>query len=131
MSGESAKHTFLVETLINFINAKHNEGNLVLFADHQKFPGAQPLRIGLFKPDVYAHLVPATFRILGEAKTADDLISKRTQLQLSAFLDHLSLYNGSTLYLATTWLAASRADDVIKSVRLARHSKVETRVILS
>lgn len=131
MSGESALHIHLVERLINQISEDFGRGrDLAIFADHRAFGRDQPLQIDVFKPDVYAHDVPCTLRILGEAKTPGDLDTKRTSLQIVAFLDHLSLHVGSTFYLATTWLGAPRASRLLKSLATRERGSVATKILI-
>lgn len=117
MSGESATHIRLVERLIEQIRNDFEQGrDLAIFADHRSYGGDQPLQVGDHKPDVYAHNVPCTFRVLGEAKTVGDLETKRTQLQIEAFLDHLSIHPASVFYFATTWTGAPLARRLLKSL---------------
>ena len=128
MSGESATHIRLVEYLIDQIRRDFGQGqDLAIFADHRSYGGDQPLQIGNYKPDVYAHDVPCTFRVLGEAKTVGDLETKRTELQVEAFLDHLSIYPSSKFYFATTWTGRLLASRLLKT--LAR-PEVLTKLLL-
>jgi hypothetical protein len=130
MSGESQRHVRLVEVLIETINRRHANGrDLVIFADHPRFGTDRPAQIGGFTPDVFASDIPATFRVVGEAKTASDLESERSQRQLVAFLDHLALYPRSTLYLAVPWLIAPRAHGLIRMLRRPDHAAVHMEVL--
>lgn len=128
MSGESATHIRLVEHLIERIRHDFGQGkDLAVFADHRSYGGDQPLMVGNHKPDVYAHDVPCTFRVLGEAKTIGDLETKRTRLQLEAFIDHLSLHPTPIFYFATTWTGGPIARRLLKT--LARPD-VPTKLLL-
>src|SRR5260370_41744437 len=103
MSGESAKHIALIERLLSVIEERHGTSQgIMVFADHRRFPLGQPPTIGGYKPDVLAHDLPITFRIIGEAKTSD-LGDDRSLRQIGAFLDHLRLYPNGTFYLAVPW----------------------------
>jgi hypothetical protein len=110
MSGESARHVYLVETLIETVERRHRPPRgLMIFADHHRFGSDRPPTIGGFTPDLFASDVPETFQVLGEAKTASDLESERSRRQIIAFLDHLALYKGSIFYLAVPYFTAPRA----------------------
>jgi hypothetical protein len=131
MSGESSAHINLVERLIDQISHDFRHGrNLVIFADHRSYRRDQPLQIGNHKPDVYSHDVPCTFRVLGEAKTVGDLESKRTYLQVEAFLDHLSIYPGSYFYFATTWAGGPLARRLLKTLSRSGGIPVCTKLFL-
>lgn len=130
MSGESSRHSVLVERLIAVVKSKHSapRGMLIL-ADHRAFGDDRPPQIGGFTPDVFASDVPETFRVLGEAKTPGDLESERSFRQIAAFLDHLSLRAPSTFYLAVPWLFVPRAQYLIRSLRREEHAGVCVQVI--
>jgi hypothetical protein len=130
MSGESALHVRLVERLVATIEREHaNRRDFVIFADHHAHGRNRPPQIGGYTPDVYASNIPATFRIIGEAKTAKDFKSDRSQRQIIAFFDHLSLYPHSSFYLAVPWTVVARARYVIKSLRRPEHGEVLTNIL--
>jgi hypothetical protein len=130
MSGESELHVRLVEKLIDTIEQRHiTARGIVVFADHHRYGRDRPPQIGGFTPDVFASDVPVTFRVVGEAKTADDLQTDRSLRQIAAFLDHLSLYPQSTLYLAVPWFVAPRARGLIQVVRRSEHAAVVTEIL--
>ena len=130
MSGESAHHIRLVETLIETIRERHfSARGIIVLADHRSYGADRPPLVGGFTPDVYASDVPATFRVLGEAKTPDDLETDRSRRQIAAFLDHLCLYRNGTLYLAVPWPFAGRASLMLTSLRRPEHEPVVVRII--
>jgi hypothetical protein len=130
MSGESAQHVGLVERLVAIVEARHQtKQGIMIFADHHKFGRDQPPLIGGFKPDVFAQDVPATFRIIGEAKTAKDFEEERSIRQIGAFLDHLALYENSGFYLAVPWFVKGRANYVMHSLRRPEHQSVAIHVL--
>lgn len=131
MSGESAAHVRLIEALIRFIEERHRPPRgLVLFADHHDFGADRPPRIGGHTPDVFASDLPASFRLIGEAKTAPDLETERSRCQIRAFLDHLSLYPNSTFYLAVPPTALARARFVLRSLSPpAGHGSLQVAVL--
>lgn len=120
MSGESLAHAKLVEKLIVAVREKHRAARgLLILADQHEFGDDRPWSIDGFTPDVYASDVPVTFRIIGEAKTTDDLVTDRSWRQLNAFYRHLALYEGSTFYLAVPWRAAARAQAIVTALKKA------------
>lgn len=130
MSGESKRHVYLVEKLIQEVERRHyHPRGLMIFADHHRFGSDRPQTISGFTPDVFACDLPATFRILGEAKTPVDLESVRSRRQMTAFLDHLALYQKSTFYLAVPYFTAPRARFILKSIRRPEHEGVAVEVM--
>lgn len=131
MSGESAGHIALVERLIAVIEERHGaQKNIVVFADHRRFALGQPPMIGGYKPDVLAHDLPATFRIIGEAKTLD-LGDDRSLKQIEAFLDHLRLYPNAVFYLAVPWFLRGRANGLLSRIAKPEHNAVQIHVLSS
>jgi hypothetical protein len=130
MSGETLAHVRLVEFLIAFVERRlQGQANVLVLADHHRFGTDRPPQLGGFTPDVFACDVPATFRIVGEAKTLGDLESERSIRQLGAFLAHLALYSESSLYIAVPWLAAPKARMILKALRNEQHASVVVEVI--
>lgn len=130
MSGESARHRLLVERLLEAVENRHQgDRSVVIFADHHRFGSELPPMIGSFTPDVLATNVPATFRLIGEAKTRDDLESERSRRQLTAFLDHLALNPPSALWLAVPFDVAPRARLLIRSIRRTEHHAVNVEIL--
>jgi len=103
--------------------------NVVIFADHHRFGSELPPTIGIFTPDVFASDFPATFLLIGEAKTRDDLETERSRRQLTAFLDHLSLHPPSALWIAVPFDAAPRARHLIRSMRRPEHQAVVVEIL--
>lgn len=130
MSGESAQHIGLVERLVATVESRHQaKRGIVLFADHHKFGINQPPTIGGYKPDVFAQDLPETFRVIGEAKTPNDLKDERSMLQIAAFLDHLALYPNSAFYLAVPWYLKGRANYVMHELCRPSHQAVSIAVL--
>jgi hypothetical protein len=60
----------------------------------------KPHRIDGFVPDVYASTFPRRLTVVGEAKCNDDLTSRRTAMQLRAFLEHLRYQENGQFVIA-------------------------------
>jgi hypothetical protein len=130
MSGESALHVRLVERLIATITDKHaRPRGIILLADHHAYGNDRPPQIGGYCPDVFASDLPTTFHVIGEAKTPNDLQTPGSHRQILAFLDHLSLYPGSTFYLAVPWFSGAKARSIVQSLRGVDHAQVATEVM--
>jgi hypothetical protein len=101
MSWETALHVKLVERVAAEIRVRHaNLYSLTMFVDLPAFGRDRPLQIGGYIPDVFAIDTPETCRIIGEAKTAGDCETERSQAQLCAFLAHLARFPNSSFYLS-------------------------------
>jgi hypothetical protein len=130
MSGETPRHVLLVEALIQAVEARYPLSNgIMVLADHHRFGRNRPPQLGGFTPDLLAYNLPTTMRVVGEAKTEADLESERSALQLRAFLDHLSLYPDSTMYLAVPWPSGPRARGILRQIATAEHAAVSLHVL--
>lgn len=117
MSRESALHVSLVELVASEIRRQHGHlYSLVVLIDLPKFGRNRPAHIGGYVPDVFALDVPETCRLIGEAKTAVDLETQRSEKQIQAFLRHLSVFPNSGFYLSVPWFCRTRAQVLVASV---------------
>jgi len=130
MSGETAQHVRLVESLIEAIQAQFaSVPRFTVFADHRNYGRATPQSISGFRPDVCAFDLPTTIRVVGEAKTHDDILTERSRRQLSAFLDHLSLYPNSFFFLAIPACSVARAQRVLRGIANESRDRVPTTIL--
>lgn len=130
MSGETPRHVLLVEALIETVEVRYPVSNgIMILADHHRFGRNRPPQLGGFTPDLFAYNLPTTMRVVGEAKTEDDLDTERSALQLRAFLDHLSLYPSSTMYLAVPWASAPRARGLLRQIATHDHAAITLHVL--
>jgi hypothetical protein len=102
---------------------------LLVLADHISFGADRPRAIDLYTPDVFASDLPATFEIIGEAKTPGDLETDRSKRQITAFLDYLSLLENKTFYLMVPPYSRARAQHVLKQLIQPHHHSVPMEVI--
>ena len=130
MSGESVQHIRLVEALERHVRRIHAPPRgLFLLLDHDSFGRDRPHRCGGYHPDLFASDLPATFEVIGEAKTPADVARPHSQLQLRGFLNHLALRSAGHLYLCVPRFSLSRARSVIQLVRGPEHAGVRVEVI--
>ncbi|WP_146208938.1 hypothetical protein [Azospirillum sp. TSO22-1] len=101
----------------------------MLLADHPAFGANRPPSIGGFLPDVFASDLPATFEVVGEAKTFPDLESERSARQIRAFLDHLAVRPASTFYLAVPPFTGARARAILNRLCEPAHAHVRLEII--
>ncbi len=100
-----------------------------MLVDHHVFGANRPLSISGFMPDLFASDLPATFEVLGEAKTPLDLETQRSARQISAFLDHLAVRPGSSFYLSVPAFSRARAEAFLCGLIRAEHRTVHVQVI--
>jgi len=130
VSGESRTHLELVKHLVAHIQLIHEpDGGFVIYSDIDTDLVQRPSRIGGHLPDVFASDIPATFRIVGEAKTHSDIITQRSINQIRVFLNYLALFDGSVFYLAVPAFSKGRALQMISSIRESQHDRVTIEVL--
>lgn len=115
---ESANHIKMVESIKLWIENNFEDiENFTVWTDSPN--STQPVRIEGFVPDVYAKsfLNPNQI-IIGEAKTARDIDTKHTELQLSVFLKHCSLIKDAFFILAVPWDLVRYAGSLIKDLQI-------------
>lgn len=118
---ESIQHRDLVIRMETWVHENFSRYHwLSVSIDNAAFPGADdvPPRINGCLPDLYAADVPETFCIIGEAKTTKDLMSDRSQRQISIFLDYLTIKPGNNIFiLAVPGGSTNQAIGVMRNSR--------------
>ena len=116
---ETLSHMRLVEALVTWIAERHCNGDTggVLSDSSGLCSSGLPPMIGRFVPDAYAS-APKTFRVIvGEAKTAADLETRRSCVQIESFLTHCNEINGSLFVLAVPWHRGNCARNLIRNIQ--------------
>jgi hypothetical protein len=130
MSGESLVHVRLIEYLVVHVRRMHYPPRgLLLLADHHAFGTNRPPSISGFTPDLFASDLPATFEVLGEAKTPLDLETERSVRQISAFLDHLAVRPESSFYLSVPAFSKARAQAFLNRLIRDQHRTIRIEVV--
>ena len=114
---ESDVHKRLVEMIIKYVGEKVGN-DLACFIESDVFDD-RPLpaltKEG-FRPDVlyeYNGLL-----IIGEAKTADDVMREHSLLQYASYLRKCALYQGRAEYImAVPWTEHAAANNIVKKIR--------------
>ncbi len=99
---EGAHHVALVDLILSTLPRVATDEDLAIFTDRAgETVDCRSPRIGGFIPDVYAVGTRSLdLRVIGEAKSSKDFFSARTEPQLRAFLQHLSIYSRGVLLVA-------------------------------
>lgn len=123
--GESRHHAELVAKIIVWAQDRHAEcdGMCILLDSAGSPPEKRPRPIGGYVPDVSIQTVPASFVIIGEAKTLNDLTTRHTRAQLHAYLEYLTMQADPLLVLATPWVGLGLARGLLR--QLKRSAKAE------
>lgn len=127
--GESQHHADLVSLIARWVRSEHStENGLSILIDSSMIaPERRPGRIGGFTPDVVARTVPASFVIIGEAKSYSNFFTPRTGHQIGAFIDYLRLQPEPLLIVATPLTVHGAARSLVgrlKRQRLAANLRV-------
>ena len=115
---ESAQHARLVEAIVAHTENRLGPFTEILVREDAVRPrrGERPPRVFRFTPDVYATDVPTTMTLIGEAKTAADLDTKHSRVQIAAFLEYLAYTPGGLFVLAVPILAKPRARWILREL---------------
>lgn len=130
---ESSQHLHLVEALVSYIEVKYKplKSMIILYDLPSTVGGDRPPRIGGYAPDVYATDAPTTVTVIGEAKTAEDLVTPHSRQQIQAFLDYLRYQKSGVLVLAVPLFSSATARIVVESAkRAAQVNSNEIEIII-
>mgnify|MGYP006908223643 CR=1 FL=1 len=116
---ESSRHMRLVSNIVKWIHETRASDDLCIFIDDPTQSGTdKPPNIGGYLPDVFAKAVarqPVT--IIGEAKTAYDLETNRSELQLISYLSYLKTAPEPFLVISTGWVVQRTAKGLLCRLR--------------
>lgn len=129
---ESERHAQLVSLLTDYIAVRHGRNpGLCVYSDRSDSRrDEKPRPLEGFVPDVLAITVPASFTIVGEAKTHTDLSTFRSRAQVRAFLRFLKYSVNPQFILAVPPSAYAYAVSVLQILkREVAASNVSTEVI--
>lgn len=113
---ESADHVRLVDRIVIWLSHRYsNKPTLCIFRDGD-FVGltARPPIVNHFIPDVFAEDTPPTITAIGEAKTSADLETKRSHIQIRAFIEFLSICPNAQLIIATPPAALNTVRQIVQ-----------------
>ncbi len=130
--GESAIHIMLVEHMAEWVADELLGGDAaaVLLDLPSKGPSGRPPAINGHIPDLYVDEKTSSLLVVGEAKTARDLESERSEKQISAFLEYCALHTNVLVVGAVPWDRSRLAQSLLRMLkrRLGERS-VETTVL--
>lgn len=112
---ESSHHQGLVLRAVKAVRAALCEQDgLVCYADGSPVSDGFPPEIGGYRPDVYAST--QSIVVVGEAKPPWDVESRRSELQLGAFLHFVEKEPCRHMALAVHWSTAATAKSMLRSI---------------
>src|SRR5262245_17438915 len=130
--GESLDHILLVENLVAYIKREfeHVFAFVLLQDSANAARGNKPPVLDGFMPDVFAHDVPTTTTIIGEAKTGADLETARSRAQIRTFVEFLRWRQKSIFILAVPFGLVGAARTVIRAARHETSQELPRIVLL-
>ena len=117
--GESAVHMSLVERMADWVADELLSGNaaaILLDLPSSRSVSHPPLIYG-HMPDLYVDDNIARVLVIGEAKSARDLETERSERQISAFLEYCSLHENALLVLAVPWHRTRLARSLLRMLK--------------
>jgi len=131
---ESSQHLRLVDALVSYIEVRYKPlKSMIILCDLPSTVGGdRPPRVGGFAPDVYATDAPTTVTVIGEAKTAEDLVTVHSRQQIEAFLDYLRYQKSGVFVLAVPPFSSATARIVVESAKRAievKSSEIEIVIL--
>lgn len=122
---EGASHVALIEDILSFLAADGEPEYVVLTDRAGERRDCRCHNVGGFVPDVYAVSIRDTQRrTIGEAKSASDFLSPRTETQLRAFLKHLSIFERPTLVVAVPFATIPSAAALVERLLRGNDKRV-------
>ena len=115
---ESARHMHLVSFMVRWVRKTHPTDDLCILVDEPNSIAAnKPPNIGGYYPDVFVKAVGRPLTIIGEAKTAQDLETCRSELQLISYLTFLKTVSDPWLVISTSWTVQRTAKSLMCHLR--------------
>ncbi len=121
-------HTELVCVLLRWLEENCELDSSLLFVDDAGFQAEQSPAIGSSVPDVYVKWFVPDREIICEAKTEDDLFTRRSAKQLNDYIQYIKHRPRATLILCTEAGAEGAAKKVVFPI-LDRHGVLPEKVI--
>ena len=110
---ESSEHRGLVVTMAEYLVRQYP--GIIVDKDVQIKPGDPlPQMIGEYRPDIFAYYMGNDFRVVGEAKTSNDIENSHSQKQFLTFVTHLESKHGGIFLLGVPGEKADRAKTVLR-----------------
>ena len=110
---ESSEHRGLVVAMADYLVRQYP--GIIVDKDVQIKPGDPlPQKIGEHRPDIYAYYMGNDFRVVGEAKTSNDLENSHSNKQISTFVTHLESNHRGIFLLGISGEKADRAKTLLR-----------------
>lgn|SRR3989338_2215389 len=114
--GLSSTHIELVRAITAWVgnNCSADECAAMLIDLPEISSANKPVAIEGYIPDVYIKLGR---RIIGEAKTRNDIETIHSREQYAGYLKHLRMYENSVLLIAVPWYSVPQARSLIRRIQ--------------
>lgn len=116
--GESTSHRHLVKALVQGILELHpdvGKAQLYIDSDEHKSNGLPPSIFGHI-PDVYLRERNSKYTVIGEAKTAKDIESRRSRSQYTAYVKWAVSHQPTSIVIATPWHCMAAAKNCLWNI---------------
>lgn len=122
----------LVEALLRWIETETNyREHMAILVSHPDSPTQHlPPVIDGCVPDVFARDDSNSVVVIGEAKTAADIETRRSREQLTAYLQFLSRHSTATLVLAVPWYCVNQIRSLVRVIQKRTETEMVAIVIL-
>jgi hypothetical protein len=108
----------LVSNIVEWIRDTYSSDELCILIDEpSQLAPNKPPNIGGYQPDVFAKALGQKLTIIGEAKTAFDLETTRSELQLISYLSYLKTIPDPFLVISTSWVVQRTAKGLLCRLR--------------
>ena len=129
---ESASHVLLVEALANWVARECSDGSRTMICLDSASPLAvnRPPVVDGHVPDLYLDYCDLYDVVVGEAKTAGDLETGRSERQLCAFLAYCATKERPLFLLAVPWHCVPTARGFLRYLKKRTGTEAVRTVVL-
>ena len=128
---ESLSHRHLVRELVKYISKTYCQGSIrTLAIDTEQDEGiGRPPVINGHVPDVYINSVESMTEVVGEAKPAADIQSRRTLAQYEAYIDYASKRLNCKIIFAVPWHCVPTIKNTMLNICRRKNCAISYQVI--
>jgi hypothetical protein len=128
---ESLSHRHLVRELVKYIAKTYCKGSTKAVAiDTEQDEGiGRPPVINSHVPDVYVNSGESVIEVIGEAKPAGDIQSRRTLAQYEAYIDYASKRLNCKIIIAAPWHCVPTIKNTMMNICRRKNSAISYQVI--
>lgn len=128
----SDKHQALLALISSWCRKADDPKGFLVFEDTVgEIQSELPPPVAGYRPDLAWLATNGRFRFIGEAKTADDLLSSHTRKQLEAFIKHLAQQGEGDLIVAVPWGEEGTAGSILSHTQSVVGTPVKRWTVIS